>query len=178
MANQIRIAVIDDHPLYREGIVQTLTEAEGLEVVAEGAMAAHALKVAQECLPDVILLDLRIPGGGVEAAANIADACPHVRIIMLTASENAQDVTSALQAGARGYILKGSSGPEGSRRCGPFIVVSTMCQRASERDCWSACNWRPYIERLRAAVCTPGLASLFAHRLRFRLCLQRRSEAF
>lgn len=112
MANQIRIAVIDDHPLYREGIVQTLTEAEGLEVVAEGATAAHALKVAQECLPDVILLDLRIPGGGVEAAANIADACPHVRIIMLTASENEQDVASALQAGARGYILKSSSGPE------------------------------------------------------------------
>jgi two-component system, NarL family, nitrate/nitrite response regulator NarL len=74
--------------------------------------AAGALKVAQECLSDVILLDLRIPGGGVEAAANIADACPHVRIIMLTASENEQDVTAALQAGARGYILKGSSGPE------------------------------------------------------------------
>ncbi len=112
MANQIRIAVIDDHPLYREGIVQTLTEAEGLEVVAEGATAADALKVAQECLPDVILLDLRIPGGGVEAAANIADACPRVRIMMLTASENERDVTSALQAGVRGYILKGSSGPE------------------------------------------------------------------
>ena len=112
MANQIRIAVIDDHPLYREGIVQTLTEAEGLEVVAEGATAADALKVAQGCLPDVILLDLRRPGGGVEAAANIADACPRVRIMMLTASENEQDVTSALQAGVRGYILKGSSGPE------------------------------------------------------------------
>ncbi len=112
MANPIRIAVIDDHPLYREGTVQTLTEAEGFEVVAEGATAADALKVAQKCLPDVILLDLRMPGGGVEAAADIADACPHVRTIMLTASENEQDVTSALQAGARGYIVKSSSGPE------------------------------------------------------------------
>jgi two-component system, NarL family, nitrate/nitrite response regulator NarL len=112
MTNPICIAVIDDHPLYREGTVQTLKGADGIEVVAEGATAADALKLAQECLPDVILLDLRIPGGGVEAAASIAGVCPHVRIIMLTASENEQDVTSALQAGARGYVLKGSSGPE------------------------------------------------------------------
>jgi two-component system, NarL family, nitrate/nitrite response regulator NarL len=112
MANPIRIAVIDDHPLYREGTVQTLQGADGLEVVAEGATAVDALKVAQECLPDVILLDLGISGGGIEAAASIAGVCPYVRIIMLTASENEQDVTSALQAGARGYILKGSSGPD------------------------------------------------------------------
>ena len=112
MTNPIRIAVIDDHPLYREGTVQMLRRVHGIEVVADGATAADALKVAQECLPDVILLDLGIPGGGIEAAANIADVCPYVRIIMLSASENEQDVTSALQAGARGYILKGSSGSE------------------------------------------------------------------
>jgi two-component system nitrate/nitrite response regulator NarL len=112
MTNPIRIAVIDDHPLYREGTVQMLRRAHGIEVVADGATAADALKVAQEYLPDVILLDLGIPGGGIEAAANIAGVCPYVRIIMLSASENEQDVTSALQAGARGYILKGSSGPE------------------------------------------------------------------
>jgi two-component system nitrate/nitrite response regulator NarL len=112
MTNPIRIAVIDDHPMYREGTVQTLTRADGIEVVAEGATAADALRIAKEHLPDIILLDLGIPGGGIEAAANIACACPCARIIMLTASENEQDVTSALQAGARGYILKGSSGPE------------------------------------------------------------------
>ncbi|HSV25477.1 MAG TPA: response regulator transcription factor [Xanthobacteraceae bacterium] len=112
MSSPIRIAVVDDHPLYREGICQTLTGAEGLEVVAEGSTAAGALKAAQECLPDIILLDLGIPGGGINAAANIAGVCPSVRIIMLTASESEQDVASALQAGARGYILKGSSGPE------------------------------------------------------------------
>ena len=112
MTNPIRIAVIDDHPLYREGTVQMLRRAHGIEVVADGATAVDALKVAQEYLPDVILLDLGIPGGGIEAAANIAGVCPYVRIIMLSASENEQDVTSALQAGARGYILKGSSGSE------------------------------------------------------------------
>jgi len=108
----IRAAVIDDHPMFREGAVQTLTSADGIEVVGEGATAADALRVARERAPDVILLDLGVPGGGIEAAASIAHLCPHVRTIILTASENARDIASALQAGARGYILKGSGGPE------------------------------------------------------------------
>ena len=117
MSSSIRIAVIDDHPMYREGVVQTLANADGIEVVAEGATAADALKVAQDLLPDVMLLDVVLPGGGVEAAGSIARLCPNVRAIMLTASENEHDVVSALQAGARGYILKGSSG---------FEVVETV----------------------------------------------------
>ena len=112
MSSSIRIAVIDDHPMYREGVVQTLANADGIEVVAEGATAADALKVAQDLLPDVMLLDVVLPGGGVEAAASISQLCPNVRAIMLTASENENDVVSALQAGARGYILKGSSSSE------------------------------------------------------------------
>jgi two-component system, NarL family, nitrate/nitrite response regulator NarL len=112
MSNPIRIAVVDDHPLYRAGTVQTLTTADGIEVVAEGATATDSVKIAQEFLPDVILLDLGIPGGGIEAAANITCVCPHVRIIILTVSESEQDVSSALQAGVWGYILKGSSGLE------------------------------------------------------------------
>jgi two-component system, NarL family, nitrate/nitrite response regulator NarL len=112
MSGAIRIAVIDDHPMFREGAVQTLTCTEGIEVVGEGATAADALKVAEELRPDVMLLDISLPGGGVEAAANITRACPSVRAVMLTASESELDVASALQAGARGYILKGSSGAE------------------------------------------------------------------
>ena len=112
MSKLLRVAVIDDHPLFREGVVSMLTSVDGIEVVGQGATAAEALKVAQELLPDVMLLDVGMPGGGVEAAASIARTCPNVRIIMLTASENEQDVASALQAGARGYLLKGSSGHE------------------------------------------------------------------
>jgi len=112
MPDAIRIAVIDDHPMFREGAVQSLTCIDGIEVVAEGATAADALKVAEEFRPDVMLLDISLPGGGVEAAANIARTCPGVRSVMLTASESEVDVASALQAGARGYILKGSSGAE------------------------------------------------------------------
>ena len=108
----IRIAVIDDHPLYRAGTIQALIQTDGIEVVGEGATAADALKIAQELKPDVILLDLRLPGGGVEAIANISRDCSNVRTVVLTASEDERDVTTVLAAGARGYILKGSSGSE------------------------------------------------------------------
>lgn len=112
MPDAIRVAIIDDHPMFREGAVQIFASMEDIEVVAEGATAADALKVAQELRPDVMLLDISLPGGGLEAAANIARTCPGVRAVMLTASESELDVASALQAGARGYILKGSSGAE------------------------------------------------------------------
>jgi len=112
LSDLIRIAVIDDHPMFREGTVQALTEADGIEVVGQGATATDAVAIAQERIPDVMLLDLYLPGGGASAAATVARACPNVRIVALTASEDEQDVTSALQAGARGYILKGSSGQE------------------------------------------------------------------
>jgi two-component system, NarL family, nitrate/nitrite response regulator NarL len=112
MPDAIRIAVIDDHPMFREGAIQIFACMNDIEVVAEGATAADALRVAEEFRPDVMLLDISLPGGGLEAAAGIARACPSVRAVMLTASENEMDVASALQVGARGYILKGSSGAE------------------------------------------------------------------
>jgi len=106
----VRVGVIDDHPLFRAGTIQALKQVEGFEVVGEGATAADALRIARVQSPDIILLDLRLPGGGIEAIANIVRECPKVQVIVLTVSENEQDVTAALQAGARGYILKGSSG--------------------------------------------------------------------
>jgi two-component system, NarL family, nitrate/nitrite response regulator NarL len=112
MPDAIRIAVIDDHPMFREGAVQIFASMDDIEVVAEGATAADALKVAEDFRPDVMLLDIGLPGGGLEAAAVIAGTFPSVRAVMLTASESARDVAAALQVGARGYILKGSSGAE------------------------------------------------------------------
>ena len=110
--NSIRIAVIDDHPLFREGTVGVLVAADGIEVVGEGATATDALAIARERAPDVMLLDLHLPGGGINAASDIAGSCPKVRIVALTAFEDEEDVTSALRAGVRGYILKGSTGDE------------------------------------------------------------------
>jgi two-component system, NarL family, nitrate/nitrite response regulator NarL len=112
MINVIRVAVVDDHPLFREGVVHMLKGIDGIEVVAEGATAADAVKIAQEQAPNVMLLDLNITGGGIEAAQNVARANPETQVIMLTVSEDEEHVASALRAGVRGYILKGSSGPE------------------------------------------------------------------
>jgi two-component system nitrate/nitrite response regulator NarL len=112
MSNLIRIAVIDDHPLFREAVVSKLATASGIEIVGEGATAADALKIAQGTSPDVMLLEIRLPGGGIEAATHIARVCPMVRLIMLTASEDEKDLVSALQVGVKGYILKRCSGQE------------------------------------------------------------------
>ncbi|HLK83935.1 MAG TPA: response regulator transcription factor [Xanthobacteraceae bacterium] len=110
MSGAIRIAVIDDHPMFREGAVQTFASVDDIEVVAEGATAVDALRVAEELRPDVMLLDIGLPGGGLEAAAIIAGTFPRVRAVMLTASES--DVAAALRVGARGCILKKSTGAE------------------------------------------------------------------
>ncbi len=112
MPDAIRIAVIDDHPMFREGAVQIFACMDDIKVVAEGATAADALRVAQELRPDVMLLDISLPGDGLDAAASIARTAPGVRTVMLTASESELDVACALKAGAQGYILKGSSGAE------------------------------------------------------------------
>lgn len=112
MPDAIRIAVIDDHPMFREGAMQIFAGTADIRVVAEGATAADAVKVAEELRPDVMLLDLRLPGGGLEAAAIIAGTFPSVRAVMLTASESEFDAAAALTVGARGYIVKGSSGVE------------------------------------------------------------------
>jgi two-component system, NarL family, nitrate/nitrite response regulator NarL len=112
MPDAIRIAVIDDHPMFREGAVQIFACMDDIEVVAEGATAADALRVAQELRPDVMLLDISLPGDGLDAAACIARTSPGVRTVMLTASESELDVVCALKAGAQGYILKGMSGAE------------------------------------------------------------------
>ena len=112
MTEPVRVVIIDDHPLFREGVAATLVSQGDLEVVGEGASAADALALATSLLPDLILLDLNLPGGGLSAARQVASACPVTKIVMLTFSEEESDVLASLKAGARGYILKGVSGQE------------------------------------------------------------------
>ena len=108
----IQVVIVDDHPLFRQGVAQTLDGEPDFEVVGEGATAGDALRLARDLLPDVLLLDITMPGGGIAAAATIAAAYPVTKIVMLTASEQEDDVAAALQAGARGYIVKGVSARE------------------------------------------------------------------
>ncbi len=112
MAETLQVAIVDDHPLFREGVAHTLQAQAGLEVVAEGASAADAIRIAGDCLPDVMLLDVSMPGGGLNAARTIAAQYPVVKVVMLTVSEDEDDVTAALRAGARAYVLKGVAARE------------------------------------------------------------------
>ena len=112
MSHRIRTVLADDHPLFREGVARTLASEADFEVVGEVGDADSAVEMAKNLLPDVILLDISMPGSGIEAARQIARACPVIKIVMLTVSEHDDDVVSALQVGARGYILKGIGGKE------------------------------------------------------------------
>lgn len=112
MGDKIRIAVVDDHPMLREGVIQTLARQPDFEVVGESDTGEGAVRLAEAQLPDVMLLDVSLPGGGLAAARAISTSCPVVKIAMLTVAEDEETVSAALAAGARGYILKGISGPD------------------------------------------------------------------
>ncbi|QRY64978.1 response regulator transcription factor (plasmid) [Ensifer sp. PDNC004] len=107
MTSRIRVAVVDDHPLFREGVTRSLSEIEGFEIVAEGSSKDDATSIAQSLGPDVMLMDISMPGGGLEAIPAILEVTPSQKIIMLTVSEDGDDVTTALDRGATGYVLKG-----------------------------------------------------------------------
>jgi DNA-binding NarL/FixJ family response regulator len=107
VSTPIRIAIVDDHPLFREGVARSLGEIGGFELVGEGASAEDAERLVRASTPDILLLDISMPGGGLNALAGILSAMPEQKIVMLTVSETNADVAQALKAGARGYVLKG-----------------------------------------------------------------------
>src|ERR687894_1535024 len=112
MPDMLHVAIVDDHPLFREGVAHTLASQPDGEVVGEGESAADAIRIAAERMPDVMLLDVSMPGGGLSAVRQIAAAFPVIKVVMLTVSEDEDDVTAALRAGARAYVLKGVAARE------------------------------------------------------------------
>ncbi len=112
MTEQLQIAIVDDHPLFREGVAHSLGKHPDINVVAQGASADEAIAIAGQQLPDVLLLDVSLPGGGVNALRQIAASFPVVKVIMLTVSQDEEDVTAALRGGARAYVLKGVAARE------------------------------------------------------------------
>lgn len=104
----IRILVVDDHAIVRKGLVALLNTVEGLSVVAEASDGEQAIQAHRMHQPDVTLMDLRLPKiGGADAIAKIRQETPAARIIVLTTFDGDEDIFRALQAGARGYLLKG-----------------------------------------------------------------------
>lgn len=103
----IRILVVDDHTLFRRGLTALLAREPQFDVVGDAADAGEALRRAQELQPDLILLDNHLPGvRGVDALPALREAAPAARVLMLTVSEDEQDLGDALRAGASGYLLK------------------------------------------------------------------------
>ncbi|RID89848.1 DNA-binding response regulator [Gemmobacter lutimaris] len=112
MPGKVHIVVADDHPLFRGGVVLTLQEHGGFAVVAQAGTAKDAVAAVEAHMPDIVLLDISMPGSGLAAADEIARRFPAVAIVMLTASETDEDLLAALKAGARGYSLKGVGADE------------------------------------------------------------------
>jgi two-component system nitrate/nitrite response regulator NarL len=103
----VRLLVVDDHPLFRRGLVALLEQDDRFVVLHEAADAGEALRCVVRDPPDLILLDNHLPGvRGVDAIAGFKEVAPDVKILMLTVSENEQDLSAALKAGADGYLLK------------------------------------------------------------------------
>jgi DNA-binding NarL/FixJ family response regulator len=112
--DSISVVVVDDHAIVREGLVALLSAMDGTHVIGQAAEAAGALALVASEEPDVVLMDIQMPGemDGIEATRRITDEHPGVRVVMLTMSEDDDTVVSAIRAGASGYLLKGSGAQE------------------------------------------------------------------
>src|SRR6266568_4556635 len=107
--DQIRILIADDHPLFRDGLRALLESVPDMQVIGEVATGNEVMAQAKALQPDVILMDIKMPGlNGIEATRRILQASPHIRILVITMFEDDESVFAAIRAGARGYLLKGA----------------------------------------------------------------------
>jgi len=140
----IRVLIADDHPNFREGLSALLQSASDLEVMGEAADGEEIISLAAALQPDVILMDLNMPGvGGIEATRRVLDTSPHISVLVISMHEDDESIFAALQAGARGYLLKGAPKAEilrairavvsGEAIFGPTIARQLMSYFASPR---------------------------------------------
>jgi DNA-binding NarL/FixJ family response regulator len=145
----IRILIVDDHPMFRDGLAGSLARVDDFDVVGVAATGEHAVDLAVALRPDLILMDLNLPGiSGVEATRRVLSQVGTVAVLALTMVDDDDTVLAALRAGACGYILKGSTGPEieaaartaasGGAVFGPGIAArvleATTGRRSAVRD--------------------------------------------
>ena len=112
-AERIRVVVADDHPLFREGLSALFEAVPGIEVVAECSSGAEAVEAAAAVQPDVVIMDLQMPGmSGIDATRQIVGTSPHIGVLVVTMFDADESVFGAMKAGARGYVLKGAGHDE------------------------------------------------------------------
>ncbi|MGH2705006.1 MAG: response regulator [Actinomycetota bacterium] len=155
MADSIRVMIVDDHALFRRGLQMVLEAEDGIDVVAEAGDGEEALVKAEDAMPDVVLMDVRMPKrSGIEATRSMKDVLPNAKILMLTISDEEADLYEAIKAGASGYLLKEISIEEvanavravnaGQSLISPAMAskllneFATMVKRADERQPLSA----------------------------------------
>jgi DNA-binding NarL/FixJ family response regulator len=139
LSEPIRILVVDDHNVVRQGLIALIKTVPDMTVVAEAADGVRAVELFRQHRPDVTILDLRLPGmGGVEVIGEIRRTHPAARIIVLTTFDGDENIFRALQAGARGYLLKDMFGDElmeairtvhGGKTCVPPPVAQRLAER-------------------------------------------------
>lgn len=112
MNGKIRVALVDDHPLFREGVRHIFADCPDIVVVAQGASAREAVEIARGRNVDVFVMDINIPGSGITALEMIGANCTDAKVVMLTVSVDEADVLRTLHLGAKGYVVKGVSGPD------------------------------------------------------------------
>ena len=109
----LRVLIADDHPVFRNGMRALLNSVPGIEVAGEASTGEEVIALAARLQPDVILMDVQMPGtGGIEATRRILHTSPHIMILVVTMFEDEETVFAALRTGARGYVLKGASSTE------------------------------------------------------------------
>ena len=150
MDEKLRVLIVDDHALFRRGLQMVLKQESDIDVVGEAADGHEAVEKAQELMPDVVLMDVRMPGqSGIKATEEIKDTLPHAKVLMLTISDEEADLYDAIKAGASGYLLKEISIDEvaeavrsvwaGQSRISPSMAskllseFAAMSKRADER---------------------------------------------
>jgi DNA-binding NarL/FixJ family response regulator len=112
----IRILLVDDHPVFRHGLRALLASLGTVEVVGEAANGEDAVELSKQLRPDIVVMDLHMPGlGGVDATRQITAAVPDIGVLVLTMFDDDHSVFAAMRAGARGYLLKGADAPDVTR---------------------------------------------------------------
>ncbi len=139
MGGPIRVAVVDDHPLFREGVAAVLHGSGAFQIVGQGCGADDALRLVRDKSPDVLMLDINVSGDGMGAIRRIIHAHPSIKVVILTASESDTHVTDAMKSGVHGYVLKGVNGTElartireihlGARYVDPTLAARILAQQ-------------------------------------------------